>query len=188
MRKVSIFGLAIVLLLSLALAGTILAQDDGTSDTTTAKTWLGVYVADTSDGVTVTHVSKNSPAEDGGLLVDDIIVQFDEQTIDSAQALVDAVQAHAEGDVVSVVVTRDGSEQTLEVTLGTRASPSRTRSDELSADMNPLVKAETVLHVELSAVDGGYQVLADEHVRTDALLQVDDVITAVNDTPIAEVD
>jgi len=187
MRKVSIVGVAIVLVLSLALAGTILAQSGGQSDTA-SKTWLGVYVAETSDGVVVTRVVKNSPAEAGGLLVDDVIVQFDEQVIDSAQALVDAVEAHAEGDVVSVVVKRGDSEETLDITLGSSATPSRVRTDELSADMAPLVMAESVLHVELSAVDGGYQVLADEHVRTDALLLVDDVITAVNDTPIAEVD
>jgi C-terminal processing protease CtpA/Prc len=44
-----------------------------------------------------------------------------------------------------------------------------------------------MLHVQLSATDEGYQVVAGR-MRDESLLAVDDIITAVNGTAIADVD
>ena len=189
MRKVMVIGSVIMLFLSLAMAGTILAQGGGQSGgpDQTSATWLGVYVSETSDGVVITRVVTDSPADTGGLLVDDVIVSVDDQAIDSAATLTSAVQAHAEGDVVAITVLRGDSEMTLDITLGITSDRDKRQPDQLTADMDPLVMAETVLHVDLSAVDEGYQVLAG-HARPDNLLVADDIITAANDTPITEVD
>ncbi len=134
-------------------------------------------------------MSPGSPAEAGGLLVGDVIVSLDGEAVDSAEAFVQAVEAHASGDTISVVVTRDGSESTLDIELGTVPANERGGKDDLfaSGDLDPQVMAEMVLHVELDTVDNGYQVLAGR-MRDQSDLQVGDVITAVNDTPIQDVD
>jgi PDZ domain-containing secreted protein len=135
------------------------------------------------------RVVSGSPAETAGLLADDVIVSVDGDAIDSAEALSAAVEAHAPGDVIAVVVTRDGSEETFDVELGTAPTRERGDRDDLlaDADVEPLVKAERVLHVDLDEVDGGYEVLAGR-MRAESVLQVGDVITAVNGTAVQDVD
>ncbi len=51
MRKVTGIGLVLILALSAVITGTIFAQDGGT--TQNQKTWLGVRLAETEDGVVV---------------------------------------------------------------------------------------------------------------------------------------
>jgi putative serine protease PepD len=97
--------------------------------------YLGIRMTPTPAGVAVTEVLPGTPADDAGLkeatgttLVDgqrqptggDIVVEFDGGTVTSAVALQSAVDAHRPGDKVSVVVVRNGSRKTIEVTLGVR--------------------------------------------------------------------
>ncbi|MBI5959958.1 MAG: PDZ domain-containing protein [Chloroflexi bacterium] len=180
MRKITAIGLVVLAALSLMIAGPILAQDGGTTSTA----WLGIKFDETDEGVVVTKVVSDSPAAIGGLLVDDVIVSLDEQTIESGDALTEIILAHEPGDSVSVVVNRDGSELTLEIELG--SAPTRQRG-EPDTDLDPLHNAERILHVELEVVENGYQV-QESRLRPESTLAVDDVITAVNGTPIAEVD
>jgi S1-C subfamily serine protease len=185
MRKVIVLGLLFALSLS---AGTILAQDNSTDADTTA--WLGVRLVETDDGVVVRWVESDSPAEDGGLLEGDVIVTVDSEAVESADALTELVQSHEPGDVITVTVSRDDTESDLEVELGTAPSRRHDRQDSpfSSEDIDPLVAAERMLRVELTAVDNGYKVLADGMKHGQSELAAGDVITAVNGTPIDEID
>ncbi len=187
MRKVTMISLVAILALSAVLTGTILAQDDGTATESTA--WLGISFVETSEGIVVRRVVTGSPAAAGGLLIGDVLVSIDGAAVESAEGLLEIVASHAPGDTVAIVVLRSGAERTLEVELGT--TPAELRRNYLgpyiSANVDPLVLAEMVLHVELDAVDGGYQVLAGR-MRMASDLEVGDVITAVNGTPVSEVD
>jgi S1-C subfamily serine protease len=97
--------------------------------------YLGVRMAAVEDGVAITRVVPDTPADDAGLraatgteLVDgqevptggDVIVEFDGQAVTSAVALQSAVDARRPGDAVPVVVVRNGERRTIEVTLGVR--------------------------------------------------------------------
>jgi putative serine protease PepD len=97
--------------------------------------YLGVRMAPVEDGVAITQVVPDTPADDAGLrpatgteLVDgqevpsggDVIVEFDGQAVSSPTALQSAVDARRPGETVQVVVLRDGERRTLEVTLGVR--------------------------------------------------------------------
>lgn len=187
MRKITIIGLVVMLAVSAVNTGTIFAQDDAT--TQDQEAWLGIHLSDTDDGVVIRRVSPNSPAENGGLLAGDVIISVDGEAIESAEAVVEAVQTHVPGDVIEVAVIRDASEETVEIELGTASTNGRERKKELFAagDLDPLVMAEMVLHVELDAVDDGYEVLAGR-MRSQSDLEVGDVITAVNDIPVQDVD
>jgi S1-C subfamily serine protease len=186
MRKFIVLGLVVVMALS---AGTILAQGDDDTETTDTA-WLGVRLVDSADGVTVRQVVTDSPAEAGGLLVGDVIVSVDGEAVESADALIAAIQAHAPGDALSITVSRDGTEQELEIELG--AASLRLRENREGGifnlgEIDPLVAAEKVLHVELAAVEGGYEVLAGGRLSQSEWV-AGDVITAVNGTPVEEVD
>jgi putative serine protease PepD len=69
----------------------------------------GAYVAEVTDG---------GPADEAGIKQGDIITKVDDTTITSADGMIIAIRSHEEGDVVSVTFNRNGTEQTVQVTLG----------------------------------------------------------------------
>lgn len=68
----------------------------------------GAYVANVADG---------GPAAQAGLQKGDVVTKVDDQDISSADGLILAIRQHEIGDKVKVTVSRDGKEQTFEVTL-----------------------------------------------------------------------
>jgi S1-C subfamily serine protease len=85
------------------------------------RAWLGVSSSDAAprDGAVVQQVT-GAPAQKAGLRPGDVILRVDDRTIATASDLGEAVNAHKPGDTVKVQVQRNGSRETLNVTLGTR--------------------------------------------------------------------
>lgn len=71
-------------------------------------------------GVRLTGVRAGSPAERAGLRGNDIIVGIGDRQITDLQAMTGVLRNHRPGDVVEVRFLRDGVEQRVNVTLGTR--------------------------------------------------------------------
>jgi putative serine protease PepD len=92
-------------------------KSDGKID----RAWLGVSSSDAAprDGAIVQQVT-GAPAQKAGLRPGDVILSFDGTTITTASDLGQAVNRRKPGDTVKVEVQRDGSRETLSVTLGTR--------------------------------------------------------------------
>jgi putative serine protease PepD len=109
--------------------------------------YLGVAVATIDDqaaaqlrvpaGVEVTQVRSGTPAADAGLKAatsaravhgqefpvgGDVITAVDGQKISSSEELQSVIGAKKPGDTVTLTYTRDGSEHTVDLTLGTRPS------------------------------------------------------------------
>ena len=97
--------------------------------------YLGVRMAPVEEGIAITQVVPDTPADEAGLraatgteLVDgqerptggDVIVEFDGQAATSPTALQSAVDARRPGETVSVVLLRNGDRRTIEITLGVR--------------------------------------------------------------------
>jgi len=91
------------------------------SEGSIARAWLGVSSADAAphDGAQVGEVT-GAPAQRAGLRTGDVIVSFDGRTIATASDLGQAVLTRKPGDTVKVLVQRNGSRETVSVTLGTR--------------------------------------------------------------------
>jgi S1-C subfamily serine protease len=85
------------------------------------RAWLGVATSDAAprDGAVVQQV-QGAPAQKGGLRAGDVILGFDGRSIKNASDLGQAVLTRKPGDTVKVEVQRNGSRETLTVTLGTR--------------------------------------------------------------------
>ena len=85
------------------------------------RAWLGVSSSDAAprDGAVVQQVTGD-PAQKAGLRPGDVILRFDDRTIATASDLGQAVNTRKPGDTVKVEVQRNGSRETLSVTLGTR--------------------------------------------------------------------
>lgn len=71
-------------------------------------------------GVRLTGVRAGSPAAVAGLRAGDIITLVGTHQIPDLQALTNALRAHEPGDVVRMRYRRDGADQTVTVTLGSR--------------------------------------------------------------------
>jgi putative serine protease PepD len=81
--------------------------------------YLGVQISNASDGgALVDSVASGSPAETAGIEAGDVVTQIGDQPIRTAEDLIGAVQASTVGESVPVTVQRDGSPQTLTVTIG----------------------------------------------------------------------
>jgi C-terminal processing protease CtpA/Prc len=91
------------------------------------RVWVGSIpdYGDEGVGVRLTGVSPGSPAEKAGLQKGDVIVRFGPKQIRSIYDYTYALGEYKPGDSVSVVVTRDGREQSFELTLSARPSATR---------------------------------------------------------------
>jgi S1-C subfamily serine protease len=97
--------------------------------------YLGIKMTEVEDGVVVTEVRPDGPADKAGLRAatgvstqdgqevptgGDVIVEFDGSSITSSAELQSAVDSKRPGDTATITVLRDGERETLEVTLGSR--------------------------------------------------------------------
>lgn len=69
-------------------------------------------------GAYVIEVVQGSPAEEAGILADDIIVEIDGQKLDSSKSLSDIVSSKKPGEKVKLLIWRDGEEKEFTATLG----------------------------------------------------------------------
>lgn len=69
-------------------------------------------------GVLVNSVDKKTPAENGGIVRGDIIVQFDGKVVPSSNKFQQMVAETHIGKTVSIRVIRDGAEKNLKVKIG----------------------------------------------------------------------
>ena len=91
------------------------------------KPFIGVSVLTVSDetrkyglpgGASVQSVTADSPAEEAGLQINDIITKVNDTEIASSNDLVKLVRAANPGDVLTVTVYRQGETLELTVTIG----------------------------------------------------------------------
>jgi membrane-associated protease RseP (regulator of RpoE activity) len=102
------------------------------SYTTEKKTYLGVMLksAVETDGKNidsgkpyVTEVIEESPALTAGIESGDIIMEIDNQEMNSLQEVIEYVQSKSPGDKIEVKVMRNGKKKTLKATLGEKEMP-----------------------------------------------------------------
>lgn len=84
------------------------------------RAWLGVTLEADEDGVTITSVMDETPAKEAGLRSGDRIVSIEGKRVEEYEDLVDAMRRLEPGQRVDVVVDRNGSEKSFDVTLGER--------------------------------------------------------------------
>ncbi len=104
--------------------------------------WLGVSIQDitsklakkkglkSDEGAYVTNVVDDSPADSAGVKEGDVIVEFNDKTIDDADDLLHAVQKSKPGTKTSIVVMRNNEKKSLAISVG--KSRRRNRSEGFS--------------------------------------------------------
>lgn len=75
---------------------------------------LGEYFGiEDGEGALITEVHEDTPAEEAGLKVGDVIVAVDGYHVDSPSEVRDRVAEHREGEEVELTIVRDRAEQTF---------------------------------------------------------------------------
>jgi putative serine protease PepD len=89
---------------------------------TISRPYLGISSgpAPSGNGAQVQAVTAGSPAQSAGVRAGDIITRIGGQAISDPDAVANAIADRKPGDRVTIELTRGGSKQTLQVTLGTR--------------------------------------------------------------------
>ncbi len=87
----------------------------GVSTDTTSSSLVG-------DGAVVVDVTSGSPADKAGIQQGDKILSVDSSPVRDPVELGARVRSHKPGDVVAVVFERNGTQQTVQVTLGSTKS------------------------------------------------------------------
>ena len=94
--------------------------------------YLGVASKKVEGKMVVSSVSRNSAAWDGGLNFNDVLLSVDGLPIDSALEKMPVIAGHKVGDVVTVLVKRDGVAKELKLTL--KANPNLKLITKLNED------------------------------------------------------
>jgi S1-C subfamily serine protease len=79
---------------------------------------LGVGYEDQENGALITEVIEDSPAEEAGLQVNDLVTAVEGDPVDAARTLRERLYAYDPGDTITLDVLRDGESISIEVTLG----------------------------------------------------------------------
>ncbi|MBN1270878.1 MAG: PDZ domain-containing protein [Candidatus Aminicenantes bacterium] len=81
--------------------------------------WLGVSIAENEEGrVFIFDVVEDSPASEGELEEEDIVLEFDGKSITSSEMLAHEIRMKKPGDSVPMVIEREGEKKKLKVKLG----------------------------------------------------------------------
>jgi S1-C subfamily serine protease len=97
-----------------------LRAGNGSDGTPVAQGFLGVGLADRVDGgqgAVITDVVADSPADQAGVNVDDVVIAVDGSDVTGTAGLIAAIRDHAPGDSLTLTVERNGEVQDLTVTL-----------------------------------------------------------------------
>ena len=166
--------------------------------------WLGVSIQmvtpelaesfglDDKKGALVGGVTKNSPADKGGIKNGDIIIAFDGKEIDEMNELPLLVAQTPVGKKVNVTIFRDGKTITKKVVLGELeeekifAAADSTSTENLGMDVNDITQSLARRYsisgdkgVVITYVEGGSP-------AAEAGLKEGDLIVEVNRTPVED--
>jgi len=128
--------------------------------------WLGVvtqrvtpviaesFGLDNATGALVVEVSKDGPAEQGGMRVGDVIIEFDGREVKESNDLPIIVARTPVGTEVSVKVLREGEEVVLSVTIGERKEKQLFASPKLERKLGLTVQEVTPQIAESLGLEG----------------------------------
>jgi serine protease Do len=97
----------------------------GVSPENISRENMSQYGLSAPRGVGVRTVSPDGPADKAGLKKGDVILQFDGEPVTSTMKLFRLIGESAPEQSVRLTISRNGSEQQLNVTLGKRETPAR---------------------------------------------------------------
>jgi S1-C subfamily serine protease len=178
----------VVLAVVFGAVGIMTASAQDTKPSEAGAVWLGVTVTDTDNGVTIRQVMPDSPADEAGLRRGDIIQAVDGTEVESAEKLIETIQAHAPGDEITLTVSRRGEASDVAVTLAERSAETEAVTPSFDFGMGPHTGMLNILGLDTTVQDDGLLInsIAADSPLADSGLQAGDVITQINGKPVLD--
>ena len=166
-----------------------------------SRGWLGIAIQEiskelsesfgmkTTQGALVAGVEKESPADKGGLKPGDVILKFNEKDIKTSSDLPKFVSATKPNTEVSVVILRQGKEQSLTITIGEMPTDdmvvARKNSEQAKKNrIGLVVKDLTPQQKKQIKENAGILVVEAADAALNAGIRQGDVILGLNNNPI----
>jgi S1-C subfamily serine protease len=139
-----------------------------------AVPFVGVGLEMTDDGIVVTEVVPDSPAEEAGLQEGDVIVSLNGEEAIDRETLIEAIRQFAAGESVTLGIQRDSEQLEIEITLGDWPGTI------LRGDFGDSLRSDN--DIQYLADEGVWEVnaLDEDSALAEAGLQAGDRITALN--------
>jgi len=148
-----------------------------------------------TEGVLVSQVNPDSPAEKAGMQDGDVIVQYDGKDVNSVYALRKLVANTLPGTKVQIGILRDGKPETLTATIGNQSEAAAAPSETVANLLTRLGLTVQTLTPDLAQqlrvnVKHGVAITGVNESSLAALagLQQGDVIVEAGHQPVANVD
>jgi S1-C subfamily serine protease len=147
----------------------------------------------TERGALVTQVEPGSPAEKAGLAAGDVITEIDGARIDGSSDLRNAVGLVRAGESVAMSVLRDGERRSVKATVEAEARAAEPATPAAAPPAVSMLGGATLMelpndHPAYGKVMGVWiSAVAPGSMAARQGLRADDIVTAVNRTPVATV-
>jgi len=165
--------------------------------------WLGVSIRDltpdlkkslklnVSKGALIADVVKGGPADEAGLQKNDVVTAYQGKEITDASSLQNQVANTSIGQEITLTVMREGKSRDLKVKIGDLQDAVKKLAASLNKRLGVVVRSVTEKEAQEYGLHGSNGV-AIKSLRTDGLLgkagfEVDDIILAINDQPVSDV-
>ena len=164
----------------------------------TGSPYLGIVIAPAEHGIAVREITPDSPAAKAGFKLGDQITKVDDKEVKEPDDFMKMVGGKNPGDQLTLNVLRDGREQTLNVTLGRRPAapqpfPQSPRGLEnarrpafLGIMTEPLTDDQRRRLDSAAQAGVVVQSVLPNSPAAQAGVKTDDVITAIDKTPITD--
>ncbi len=175
-RGILSIGVVLIVLLT-SVTGISLAQDEIPE----ARAFIGIQFDRGLDAVTVTRILPNSPADDAGLEVDDIITAIDGEIV-TRDTIAEAISSYSPNDIATLSVSRDEEEIEIEITFGEAPQSNRPIRDNF-----PFFGSDE-FGIEFDGEVATVTELSEDNPLYEAGLRQGDIITAVNGDDLSQLE
>jgi photosystem II stability/assembly factor-like uncharacterized protein len=145
-----------------------------------SRVYFDVATEETKDGLKITRVTPESPANKAGLKVGEVLKSFDKKPLTKSDELIKLLRTRKSGEKVIVEVIRESKPVDVEITLEDRPL--------IAAGPQGRFAAAGLLGFLAEEVEGGLKVtrIFDERAAEKAGFQEDDVIKEVEGKPVTD--
>jgi serine protease Do len=172
---------------------------------TVERGWLGVSIRDldaalakevhagTTAGALIADVVKGGPAEKAGLRKNDVVIRYEGKDTPDSSSFRNAVAETSAGSSARLTILREGKKEELTVRIGSQEESTHVLATVAHERLGAEVRSPTEKEIEKYGLEEGHRGVVITAIDKDSPLaaagfEVNDMIIAINDQPVDNID